>query len=101
MLKALLLLCVLVFIPVQELSANHAKIGDKQLKFELSANKASYIVGEPIDLTFTLINNTNQPINGHFTMSFQLNNLEVRYIKNQQGITRFVSKLVRSEMLSN
>jgi hypothetical protein len=54
------------------------------------AAKASYFVGEPLDLTFTLRNVAANPVKGSFCMSLEHYNPEVWYRKQGQNFLLFV-----------
>ena len=77
-----LLLTLLFSLPLTPPAASARQDGGgKPLKLELSAARASYFVGEPLDLTFTLANLSQNPLRGSLCMGPELYNPEVWYRK--------------------
>lgn len=62
----------------------------RRLKLEVSAGKSGYFVGEPLDLTFTLLNVAAAPATGNLCMGLELYNPEVWYRKGGQNFLLFV-----------
>jgi len=65
-------------------------VAEKRLRLELSAPKAAYLVGEPLDLTFTLRNLSADPFKGSFCVGLEHYNPEVWYGKRGRNFLLFV-----------
>lgn len=82
-----LLLCLAPPAPAQEMASAPLLI--------LRADRESYFVGEPVDLTFTLRNTHRVKLRGRFELGFRLNNLKVNYRRGEASPLLFVSTVVK------
>lgn len=79
MLNVAVLALLLIGLTMQEDPLDYAR-PDPPTRFEISAKKGSYYVGEPVELKVSVYNDRDRPIKGYFYLALSLD-LEVYYRK--------------------
>lgn len=76
------------------LSFAYSQTQEQKPSFNISLNKTNYFVGEPIEITFNLTNQSSKTIKGIFPLGFEYINPDVFYNNNARGFIRYISRTI-------